>query len=166
MTVKSDRKIQQQVGKVSEETRGQQGETGGQQGETGAKQLDIDFEKMHLDESPPRPQRLDTTPTSPDIPLKGNESISSVSSSTSLKSIISDAEEDKNPGKTFTKNVPSLKKKKNVVKTFGHEERFDPQKKADVPLPPVRKSALYDEISKKGADFAGSSALPTYQTGT
>lgn len=156
MTVKSDRKIQQKVGKVSEET-------GGQQGETGAKQLDIDFEKMHLDESPPRQQRPDMTPTSPDIPLKGNESISSVSSSTSLKSIISDAEEDKNPGKTFTKNVPSLKKKKNVVKTFGHEERFDPQKEADVPLPPVRKS---DEISKKGADFAGSSALPTYQTGT
>lgn len=159
MTVKSDRKIQQKVGKVSEET-------GGQQGETGANQLDIDFEKMHLDESPPRPQRPGMTPTSPDIPLKGNESISSVSSSTSLKSIISDAEEDKNPGKTFTKNVPSLKKKKNVVKTFGHEERFDPQKEPDVPLPPVRKSALYDEISKKGADFAGSSALPTYQTGT
>lgn len=166
MTVKSDRKIQQKVGKVSEETGGQQGETGDQQGETGAKQLDIDFEKMHLDESPLRPQRLDMTPTSPDIPLKGNESISSVSSSTSLKSIISDAEEDKNPGKTFTKNVPSLKKKKNVVKTFGHEERFDRQKEADVPLPPVRKSAVYDEISKKGADFAGSSALPTYQTGT
>lgn len=159
MTVKSDRKIQQKVGKVSEET-------GGQQGETGAKQLDIDFEKMHLDESPPRQQRPDMTPTSPDIPLKGNESISSVSSSTSLKSIISDAEEDKNSSKTFTKNVPSLKKKKNVVKTFGHEERFDPQKEADVPLPPVRKSALYDEISKKCADFAGSSALPTYQTGT
>nr|XP_034318199.1 sacsin-like isoform X8 [Crassostrea gigas] len=67
-TEKSDRKIQQKVGKVSEET-------GGQQGETGAKQLDIDFEKMHLDESPPRPQRLDMTPTSPDIPLKGNESM-------------------------------------------------------------------------------------------
>lgn len=158
MTVKSDRKIQQKVSKVSEETRGQQRETG-------AKQLHIAFEKMHLDESP-RPQRLDMTPTSPDIPLKGNESISSVSSSTSLKSIISDAEEDKSPVKTFTKIVPSLKKKKNVVKTLSNEERCDPRKEADLPSPQVRKSALYDEILKKGADFAGSSALPTYQTGT
>lgn len=159
MTVKSGGEIQQKVSKISEKTKGQQGETG-------TKQLHIDFEKMHLDESPSRPQRLDMTSTSPDIPLKGNESISSVSSSTSLKSIISDAEEDKSTSKTFTKNVPSLKKKKNVNKTLGHEERFDPRKEADLPSPPVRKSGLHEEISKKGADFAGSSALPTYQTGT
>lgn len=117
---------------------------------------------MYFDELLLRLQRLDMIFISLDILLKGNESISFVLFLIFFKFIIFDVEEDKNFGKIFIKNVSLLKKKKNVVKIFGYEERFDLQKEVDVFLFLVRKFVLYDEILKKGVDFVGFLVLFIY----
>jgi hypothetical protein len=124
------------------------------------KLLQLDLERLQLAESP-------ALSTSPGKSVGGNDSITSVSSSASLQSIISDAEEEKSKTNKYTKDV-------RVPKTEPKRlswEKFSPQKEAfssspfvESPPPAIPLRPVIPGFHLKGAELPGPSTSLT-QTG-